>query len=139
MRIGRKTNLHDEKMRVVDIKTNRAEQVLDPGVFGVDPIDEILVPATYYNLGEHFGLSIHTLAQLPVVKPLLFNTYLSCHRNLVMGFKPKRTLTLVGVVKGDGHSGFSDATLSVFEHQILEVGGSDLKAIIGFSCDTLYS
>lgn len=40
-------------MWVVDIKTNRAEQVLDPGVFSVDPIDEILVPATYYNLGEY--------------------------------------------------------------------------------------
>lgn len=68
-----KTNLHDEKMRVVDIKTNGAEQVLDPGVFGVDPIDEILVPATNYNLKgrEYFGLSINTLAHLPVFIPQL--------------------------------------------------------------------
>lgn len=58
-----------------------------------------------------------------------FNTNLSCHCNLVVCFKPKRTLAFVGVVKRDGHSGFGDTTLSVFVHQILEVGGSDLKAI----------
>lgn len=46
------TNLHDEKMRVVDIKTNRTEQVLHPGVVGIDSIDEVFVPATDYNLTE---------------------------------------------------------------------------------------
>lgn len=39
-------------MWVVDIKTNRAEQVLHPGVVGIDSIDEVLVPATDYNLTE---------------------------------------------------------------------------------------
>lgn len=64
-----KTNLHDEKMRVVDIKTNGAEQVLNPGVFGVDPIDEVFVPATNYNLTEREDLSIsnQTLDQLPAL------------------------------------------------------------------------
>lgn len=50
-----KTNLHDEKMWVVDIKTNRAEQVLHPGVVGIDSIDEVLVSATDYNLTEREG------------------------------------------------------------------------------------
>lgn len=47
-----KTNLHDEKMWVVNIEANRAEQVLYPGVIGIDPIDEVLVSATNYHLEE---------------------------------------------------------------------------------------
>lgn len=127
-----KTNLHDEKMRVVDIKTNRAEQVLNPGVFGVDPIDEVFVPATNYNLTEreHLSISNQTLDQLPAFVLRLFNTNLSCHCDLVVCFKPKRTLAFVGVVKRDGYSCFGDTTLSIFVHQILEVGGSDLKVTI---------
>ena len=46
------TNLHDEKMWVVDIQAHRAEQVLHTSVVGVDSIDEILVPATNHNLKE---------------------------------------------------------------------------------------
>lgn len=45
-----KTDLHDEKMWVVDVEANRAEQVLHPGVVGIDSIDEVLVPATNYHL-----------------------------------------------------------------------------------------
>lgn len=44
-----------------------------------------------------------------------------------MCFKPQRTLAFVGVVKGNGHSGLCDATLSVLVHQVLEVGGSHLS------------
>lgn len=47
---GDKTDLHDEKMWVVDIEANRAEQVLHPSVVGIDSIDEVLVPSTNYHL-----------------------------------------------------------------------------------------
>lgn len=46
------TDLHDEKMWIVDVEANRAEQVLHPGVVGIDSIDEVLVPATNYHLEE---------------------------------------------------------------------------------------
>lgn len=49
---GDKTDLHDEKVWVVDIEANWAEQVLHPGVVGIDSIDEVLVPATNYHLKE---------------------------------------------------------------------------------------
>lgn len=51
----KKTDLHDEKMWVVDIEANRAEQVLHPSVVGIDSVDEILVPATNYHLIEKRG------------------------------------------------------------------------------------
>lgn len=57
----------------------------------------------------------------------LWVTHLSSDGDLVVGFKPKRTLALVGVVKGDGHRGLGDASLSVFVDQVLEVGCSHLK------------
>lgn len=47
---AQKADLHDEKMRVVDIEANRTEQVLDSGIVSIDSIDEILVSATNYNL-----------------------------------------------------------------------------------------
>lgn len=50
--VRQKTDLHDEKMWVIDIEANRAEQVLNPGVVGIHPIDEVLVPATNYHLEE---------------------------------------------------------------------------------------
>lgn len=123
-----KTHLHDEKMRVVDIKTNGAEQVLNSGVFGVDPIDEVFVPATNYNLTEREDLSTsnQTRDHLPACIRRLFNINLSCHCDLVVCFEPERTLAFVGVVKRDGYSCFGDTTLSIFVHQVLEVGGSDL-------------
>lgn len=46
------SDLHDEEMWIVDIETNRAEQVLHPGVVGIDTIDEVFVPATNYHLKE---------------------------------------------------------------------------------------
>lgn len=44
------TDLHDEKMGVVDVEAHGAEQVLHPGVVGVDSIDEVLVPTSNYHL-----------------------------------------------------------------------------------------
>lgn len=43
-----------------------------------------------------------------------------------MSFKTQRTLAFVGVVKGDGHCGFGDTSLSIFVNQILKVRGSHL-------------
>lgn len=51
---------------------------------------------------------------------------LSSDGDLIVGLKPKRALTFVRVVKGDRHSGFCDATLAVFIHQVLEICGSHL-------------
>lgn len=49
-------------MWVVDIKTNRAEQVLHPGIVGIDSIDEVLVPATDYNLTEREDQKLNFLS-----------------------------------------------------------------------------
>lgn len=46
----KRTDLHDKKMWVVDIEANRAEQVLHPGVVGIDSIDKVLIPTTNYHL-----------------------------------------------------------------------------------------
>lgn len=51
-RCRHQTDLHDEEMWVVDVEADRAEQVLHPGVVGIDSIDEVLVPATNYHLKE---------------------------------------------------------------------------------------
>lgn len=126
-----KTNLHDEKMWVVDIKTNRAEQVLHPGVVGIDSIDEVLVPATDYNLTERDqNFWLQTIFLYTNSKDLLIrvvNSNLSCDGDLIVCFKPKRTLAFVGVVKGNRHRGFGDTTLTIFVDQVLEVGGSHLS------------
>lgn len=37
-------------MWVVDIEANRAEQVLHPGVVGIDSIDKVLIPTTNNHL-----------------------------------------------------------------------------------------
>lgn len=37
-------------MRVVDIQANWAEQILHPGVVGINAVDEVLVSATNYHL-----------------------------------------------------------------------------------------
>lgn len=55
---------------------------------------------------------------------------LSGDGDLVVGFKTQRTLAFVGVVKGNGHGGLGDATLSILVHQVLEVGGSHLSGEI---------
>lgn len=39
-------------MWVVNVKADRAEQILHPGVVGIDSIDEVLVPATDHNLSD---------------------------------------------------------------------------------------
>lgn len=49
------TDLHDEEMWVIDVESNRTEQILNSGIVGIDPIDEILVPATNYNLEKGIG------------------------------------------------------------------------------------
>lgn len=47
-------------MWVVDIETNRTEQVLDPGGVGIDSIDEIAVPATDYHLHRWTDQWVHS-------------------------------------------------------------------------------
>ena len=42
--------LHDKKMRIVNIKLDRAEQVLDSGVVGIASIDKIFVSSPDDNL-----------------------------------------------------------------------------------------
>ena len=42
--------LHDKKMRIVNIKLDWAEQVLDSGVVGIASIDKIFVSAPDNNL-----------------------------------------------------------------------------------------
>lgn len=37
-------------MGVVDVEANRAEQVLHPGVVGIDSIDEVLISTSNYHL-----------------------------------------------------------------------------------------
>lgn len=63
----------------------------------------------------------HTLLQM------FLSPHLSSDSDLIMGFKPQRTLAFVGVVKDYRHCGLGDATLSIFVHQVLEVGGSHLS------------
>lgn len=46
-----------------------------------------------------------------------------------MSFKTQGTLVFVGVVKGDGHGGFGDTSLSIFVNQILKVSGSHLVKV----------
>lgn len=59
---------------------------------------------------------------------VFFFPHLSGDGDLIMGFKPQRTLAFVGVVKGNRHSGLGDTTLSIFVNQVLEVGGSNLSS-----------
>lgn len=46
--------------------------------------------------------------------------------NFIMSFKTQRAFAFVGVIKGDGHGGLRDSSLSVFVNQILKVRGSHL-------------
>jgi len=129
------SDLHDEKMWVVDVETNGAEQILNPCVVRVDPIYEILVPTSNHHLGEEeqnnnsqcshssvqFMSNLHIGVGCSIRRVSVWWIHLSGDGDLVVGFKPKRTMALVGVVKGNGHRGLGYASLSVFVDQVLEV------------------
>lgn len=118
-------------MWVVDIEANRAEQVLHPGVVGIDSIDKILVLTTNYHLeikgNEKARLTFFAKhVNMRVNMRVSFFADLSGDCDFVVGFEAQRTLTFVEIVKGNGDSGLGDATLPVFINQVLEVGGSYL-------------
>lgn len=47
--------------------------------------------------------------------------------NFIVSFKTQRAFAFVGVIKGDGHGGLRDSSLSIFVNQILKVRGSHLE------------
>lgn len=60
-----RTDLHDEEMGVVDVEADGAEQVLHPGVVGVDSIDEVLIPTSNYHLSAGGKRKIMTVLVWP--------------------------------------------------------------------------
>ena len=52
LEVLKKTYLHDEEVGVVNVESYRAEQILYPGVVGIHPVDQVLVPTTYHHLGS---------------------------------------------------------------------------------------
>ena len=92
------SSLHDEKMRIVDIELDRAEEILNPVVLDVATVDEVLVLAADDDLpGDG---------------------------HLIVVLVSERRLLLVSVVEGDGDCGLGDASLAVLVDQFLQVGCS---------------
>ena len=80
-------------MRVVYVELNRPEEVLDPVVLDVAPIDEVFVFASDDDLPGDGDLVEVLVAQ--------------------------GRLLLVSIVESDGDSGLGDARLTVLVHQLL--------------------
>ena len=112
--------LHDEEVGVVHVQLDGAEKVLDTAVLAVGAVDQVLVLAANNDLNCEFVLA--SLQQLN-----LLNLYLSHDGHFVEPLVPDGALLLVAVVEGDGHGGLGDACLAVLVHQLLHVGGADLK------------
>ena len=47
------SSLHDEEVRVIDIKLNRAEQILHSRVISITAIDHVFVSSSNNNLKEY--------------------------------------------------------------------------------------
>lgn len=58
--------LHDQKVRVVDVELNGAEQILHALVCGVDAVDQVLVPATDHHLWQS-NKEVHNKSHTPVM------------------------------------------------------------------------
>ena len=80
-------------MRVVYVELNRPEEVLDPVVLDVAPIDEVFVFASDDDL--------------------------PCDGDLVEVLVAQGRLLLVSIVESDGDSGLGDARLTVLVDQFL--------------------
>lgn len=50
-------------MGIVDIQPNRAKEILDTHVVGIDAVDEIFIPPTYNNLDEKTSGEIRSFEQ----------------------------------------------------------------------------
>lgn len=117
-------------MGVVDVEAHGAEQVLHPGVVGIHSIDQVLVPTPDDHLsagGNRRKVTVSGWATTSQMPMWLLNN-LSGDRDFIVGFKTQRAFAFVGVIKGDGHGGLRDPSLSVFVNQILKVRGSHLRA-----------
>ena len=80
-------------MRIVDVQLDGSEEVMNPVVLNVGPIDHVLVFAANHDLPGN--------------------------DNLVILVIPERALLLVPVVKGHGNGGLCDAGLAIFVDQLL--------------------
>ena len=90
-------------MRVVYVELNRPEEVLDPVVLDVAPIDEVFVFAADDDLpGDG---------------------------DLVIVLVPRRRLLLVAVVEGDRDGGLCDARLTILVDQLLQIGRPDVAQV----------
>ena len=97
------SSLHDEKMRIVNIELDRAEEILNPVVLDVATVDEVLVLAADDDLpGDG---------------------------HLIVVLVSERRLLLVSVVEGDGDCRLGDASLAVLVDQFLQVGCSDVAQV----------
>lgn len=61
---SQKTYLHDEKVRVVNIKTNRTKEILYSGIVCIYSIDQIFISATYNHLKREVFLKINKQAYI---------------------------------------------------------------------------
>ena len=97
------SSLHNQKMRIVNIKLNRSKEILNSVVLNIAAINQILVLSTYHNLSR------------------------DCH--FIIVFISQRWLLLVSIVKGDWHSGLGNSCLTIFVDQFLKISCSDMTQI----------
>ena len=97
------SSLHNQKMRIVNIKLNRSKEILNSVVLDIAAINQILVLSTYHNLSR------------------------DCH--FIIVFISQRRLLLVSVVKGDWHSGLGNSCLTIFVDQFLKISCSHMTQI----------
>lgn len=112
-------------MRVVDVQLDRLEEVLHPVVLYVGTIDQVLVLSANHNLKKikrrpkcHFCPKLWSVFD--------WCTHLTGDDNFIVLLIALRALLLVSVIEWDWNRGLGDACLSVFVHQLLQIGCPNL-------------